>query len=274
MGAKYRKIAHDLRERITRGTLAPGAALPYMKDIAAGEGVSDITVRKALAELSREGLIESRGRAGWYVRLHPSRTRLTVRHRSVERDDLGYYSGPESQGWRPLPWEGSSPQVDTAPVPVDVAEILGVAPESPQTIRRRIVGDPDRAEHRQLADSWLAPWIVDEVPQTASNDTGPGGLVDRVEQWAGRPLTWREVASARMPTPEEATLLGMPRTGAALLRVLRIAYLSGRGRGAPRTVEVQDVRMSGDLFALGYPVPRGPSARWPVPAATGAPAGE
>ncbi|WP_181009068.1 winged helix-turn-helix domain-containing protein, partial [Streptomyces sp. SM12] len=89
MAAMYMQIASDLREEITSGRYAPDTALPLMRDIAAQYGVSDITVRKALGVLVREGLVESRRRAGMWVRAHPDRVRLTVRHRQVERDELG-----------------------------------------------------------------------------------------------------------------------------------------------------------------------------------------
>ncbi|MFF3547630.1 GntR family transcriptional regulator [Streptomyces platensis] len=264
METRYEEIARDLRERITSGEYAPGAALPLMRDIAAAHGVSDITVRKAIGLLKREGLVEGRRRAGVFVRLHPDRLRLTVRQRQVERDEMGYYSGPEVQHWRAIPWDGEQQtRVQSTPAPDDVAELLGVPAGQPLTVRRRIIGDPHREEHRQLADSWIPEWITEEVP-ALTGDTGPGGMYDRVEEWAGRPLRWREEVSARMPSPLEAEALAMPKTGVPLLRTLRVTYLPKRGRSPQRVIEVQDIRMSAAQFAVGYPVTRAASARWPV----------
>ncbi|MFG2833140.1 GntR family transcriptional regulator [Streptomyces sp. NPDC048434] len=268
METRYEEIARDLRERITSGEYAPGAALPLMRDIAADHGVSDITVRKAIGLLKREGLVEGRRRAGVFVRLHPDRLRLTVRQRQIERDEMGYYSGPEVQHWRAIPWDGEQTRVQSTPVPADVAELLGVPAGQSLTVRRRIIGDPRREEHRQLADSWIPEWITEEVPVLAG-DTGPGGMYDRVEEWAGRALRWREEVSARMPSPTEAEALAMPKTGVPLLRTLRVTYLPKKGRAPQRVVEVQDIRMSAAQFAVGYPVTRAASARWPVtPAAS------
>lgn len=265
MTARYEEIASDLRDRIVSGEYPPGSALPLMRDIGAAYEVSDITVRKALAVLTREGLVESRRRSGMFVRSHPDRVRLTVRQRQIERDELGYYSGPEVQHWRALPHpNGEQTRVGSAPVPADVAELLGVAPGTELTVRRRIVGDPGREEHRQLADSWVSGWIKEELPVLATGDTGLGGMYDRVEEWAGRALDWREEVSARMPSPEEADALLMPRTGVPLLRTVRVTLLPGRGRQPDRVIEVQDIRMSSALFAVGYPLPRGRSAKWPV----------
>ncbi|MEU8883870.1 GntR family transcriptional regulator [Streptomyces hydrogenans] len=268
MAAQYEQIARDLRERITSGEYLPGTALPLMRDIAAQYGVSDITVRKAYGLLIREGLIESRRRTGVFVRELPDRVRLTVRNRQVERDELGYYSGPEVQHWRALPHpDGEQTRIATAPAPADVADILGIEVGTEMTVRRRIIGDPNVDTHRQLADSWIPAWVTEELP-VLSGATGAGGMYDRVEEWAGRPLEWREEVSARMPTPEEAAALLMPDAGVPLLRAVRMTVLPARRREPERVVEVQDIRMSAELFAVGYPVPRGASAKWPVRPAT------
>ncbi len=71
-------------------------------------------------------------------------------------------------------------------------------------VRKRIIGDPDiPPEHRQLADSWIAEWVAREVP-SLSGDTGVGGMYDRLEEWAEKPLHWREEVSARMPSPRRS----------------------------------------------------------------------
>ncbi|MFJ4880887.1 GntR family transcriptional regulator [Streptomyces sp. NPDC088745] len=266
--ARYEDIARDLRERITAGELRPGEALPLMRDIAAAAGVSDITVRKAYGVLTREGLIESRGRAGTFVREHPDRVRLLVRRRQIERDHLGYYSGPEVQHWRAVPWpDGEATRKATAPLPADVSDTLGEPAGTELTVRRRIVGDPEIETHRQLADSWIASWVAEELPQL-TGDTGPGGMYDRLEEWAGKPLDWREEVGGRMPTPTEAEQLKMPETGVPLLRVLRVTFFPEDADGPERIVEVQDIRMSAGVFVVGYPLPRAPSAWWPIQPAT------
>lgn len=269
MAAQYEEIARDLRERIVSGEYPPGSQLPMMRDIAAARAVSDITVRKAFALLTQEGLIYSRRRAGTFVREHPDRIRLTVRHRQIERDGLGYYSGAEVQHWRALPHpDGVITRVVEAPTPADVADLLGCDAGAVLTVRKRIIGDPENDSHRQLADSWIADWVTSEVP-AVTGDTGFGGMYDRIEEWSSRPLVWREEASARMPSPEEAEALNMPSQGVPLLRLVRVTELPGDPQPAlTRVVEVQDIRMNAALFAAGYPLRRGQSATWPVARAT------
>jgi len=66
-----RGIAGAIARQIRRGELAPGDRLPTVRDVAAELGVSPATVSAAWQALRRAGLIESRGRAGSYVRSEP-----------------------------------------------------------------------------------------------------------------------------------------------------------------------------------------------------------
>ena len=68
--SKARQVYLVLRERIARGGLAGGHALPGEQALAAEHSVSRITVRRALAELEREGLIQRRRGAGTFVAEH------------------------------------------------------------------------------------------------------------------------------------------------------------------------------------------------------------
>ncbi|GAB2481375.1 GntR family transcriptional regulator [Nocardiopsis aegyptia] len=55
--AQYRRIASDLRERITNGELAPGDALPSEAALVREYEVSRGTARQALSELEGTGLV-------------------------------------------------------------------------------------------------------------------------------------------------------------------------------------------------------------------------
>lgn len=65
---KYAAIADDLRGRILSGDLPAGAALPSNEDLAAQHGVARGTVRRAIEDLQREGLVYGRTTAGMFVR--------------------------------------------------------------------------------------------------------------------------------------------------------------------------------------------------------------
>jgi GntR family transcriptional regulator len=60
-----------LRDAITSGRLKPGAALPTEDELTRDYRVSRVTVRRALAELVADGLIERRQGSGTFVRSRP-----------------------------------------------------------------------------------------------------------------------------------------------------------------------------------------------------------
>ena len=64
----YFQIQQDLASSIASGTLAPGTQLPTEEDLVRRYGVSRTTVRKAVQELDRLGLIEIRRGRGTFVR--------------------------------------------------------------------------------------------------------------------------------------------------------------------------------------------------------------
>ncbi|WP_017595787.1 GntR family transcriptional regulator [Nocardiopsis potens] len=66
--AQYRRIAAELKERITSGDLAPGDALPSEAAIVRKYDVSRGTARQALSELEGTGLIVAVHGKGRFVR--------------------------------------------------------------------------------------------------------------------------------------------------------------------------------------------------------------
>ncbi len=63
----YYQLELNLRERIERGEFAPGAALPREDQLCDYYGVSRITVRRALDDLTQQGLIVRRRGIGSFV---------------------------------------------------------------------------------------------------------------------------------------------------------------------------------------------------------------
>lgn len=63
----YRQIADELSGRIISGELPAGAALPAERKLAETYNVSRVTVRHAVEQLVREGLVEQRRGSGTYV---------------------------------------------------------------------------------------------------------------------------------------------------------------------------------------------------------------
>jgi DNA-binding GntR family transcriptional regulator len=66
-GAAYRQLAGVLRDRIRSGELSAGQRMPSEKDLHDEFGLARETVRRALAVLRGEGLIEIRQGHGTFV---------------------------------------------------------------------------------------------------------------------------------------------------------------------------------------------------------------
>ncbi|MFD4421294.1 PLP-dependent aminotransferase family protein [Agromyces sp. NPDC058484] len=79
-------IAGDLARLVTGGELAAGVRLPTVRELATELGVSPATVSQAWQALAGAGLIESRGRAGSFVR-EASAGRLALRMRGMAAPD-------------------------------------------------------------------------------------------------------------------------------------------------------------------------------------------
>jgi GntR family transcriptional regulator len=73
---RYLEVADGLRERLARGGVAAGGALPSEAELGAECGASRVTVRRALEQLRAEGLVTSRRGSGWFAAHDPVRQAL------------------------------------------------------------------------------------------------------------------------------------------------------------------------------------------------------
>jgi len=245
----WQDVADVLRESIARGDYPPGTTIPKETELMAAHGVGRETVRRAVIQLTAEGLLEPVRRRGTIVRARPARRQIT-RSRLVYRDEIGYYFDHAAQGWRAL----QPTSITRGPVPFDIAGQLGVAPGAEVVIRDRVMGDPATGQPVQLATSYIAVDLADELPVLAGSETGHGGIYDRMEEAGFGPIRWTEAITTRPPTMTEARRLRMS-AGVALLRIVRRA-----SSPAGRALEVNDTRMNGDQFEISYPLSRHPSA--------------
>lgn len=75
-GAAYRQLASVLRDRIRSGALPAGQRMPSEKDLHDEFGLARETVRRAIAVLRAEGLIDVRHGHGTFVVDAPQRVEL------------------------------------------------------------------------------------------------------------------------------------------------------------------------------------------------------
>ncbi len=74
----YRQIVDQITARVIAGDWAPGSALPSIRELAAANGVSVITVKRAYLELEHAGVIVTRHGKGSFVAesIDPTRAHL------------------------------------------------------------------------------------------------------------------------------------------------------------------------------------------------------
>ncbi len=63
----YKQVTDQIRDAVATGTLAAGARLPSIRELAAAAGISPITVKRAYGDLEREGYIVTRQGLGSFV---------------------------------------------------------------------------------------------------------------------------------------------------------------------------------------------------------------
>jgi DNA-binding GntR family transcriptional regulator len=89
-GPKYRRVANDLRARITAGEFPVGSKLPKIANLRDEYGVASNTIERAVDELRAAGLVTSAQGSGIYVQSvtgEPSAEFTAVMKRLDEMED-------------------------------------------------------------------------------------------------------------------------------------------------------------------------------------------
>lgn len=93
---RYAQVAGALRNRISRGALPRGGAIPTIDQLMAEFGVGRVTVRQAVALLAREGLLSPEQGRGTFVTADPgSQRRLLVETSLADLADVYRGDAPD-----------------------------------------------------------------------------------------------------------------------------------------------------------------------------------
>ncbi|ACU39421.1 GntR family transcriptional regulator [Actinosynnema mirum] len=255
-GNSAQRIAQDLLAAIERGEYAPGHQLPSQNVIKARYGVAAQTVQNAFALLHQQGVTEGRHGAGTFVREHRPTVVIPIDH-SVYRDDRGYYFGRATQSYDLI----GKPSVTVGRAPQQVAQRLSVPSGSSVVVRHRVLGTAgEGGQPGQIATSYLPGWLAEELPVVGEASTGSGGIYDRIEEWAGGPLSWPTPRYGAVPaSAEDGTSLRVA-PGTPLLTRYRVAVLPDG-----RPVELNVTRWPGSRYEFeAGDVVRDESAAWPT----------
>lgn len=192
----WRQIANKLRVEISSGSSRPGAQLPTEAELSARFGVNRHTVRRALEELSRDGLVRVEQGRGTFIAEDVLDYAVEARTRFSEWI-MKHNKEPSGKVLR-LQETGADQRVASglgirAGARVALLERIGYADERPVGITRhffpvgRLKGILDALRaHPRITDALLAVGVEDYLRQQTR-------------------------VTARLPTPTEADLLHMSR---------------------------------------------------------------
>ena len=204
----YLQLKKSIEQAVNSGLLGPGDALPSERDIAVKADVSRVTVRKAVQDLVRGGVLVQRHGSGTFVaprvkRVEQSLSRLTSFTEDMARRGMTVESAWLNRGL-------------FAPSP-DEMMALGLSADErvARVSRLRIAnGTPLAIERASLSASVLPD------PQAV----GPS-LYAALEKTGNRPVRAVQRISAANLGAEDAELLEAPAASASL-NIERISYLA------------------------------------------------
>jgi GntR family transcriptional regulator len=238
--SRYRQLAQHLREAIRRGDHAPGSTLPSEAQLVATYSLSRPTVRRALALLRAEGLIDVQaGRGAFVVAQPPIRLTLNRYRPAAQRPDVGPFEATVPGGF------GELVMVQVEVADDDVAARLEIESGDEVVYRRRHMhADPD-ASVVQIQEGRF-PLAVVEGTLLAERAKVTQGTYAALASIGHPPTTITEEVAARMPSADEAALLALG-PGEPVLTVTRLT----RDQDA-RPVELLRVVASADRTVLCY----------------------
>ncbi|APU17332.1 MULTISPECIES: GntR family transcriptional regulator [Actinoalloteichus] len=220
--AVYHQIADELRKKITSGGYEAGSRLPTETELIETYDSGRVTVRRALAVLAQEGLIESRRGEGVFVRRTPPLLRLgNTRFSRADRErGLGAFAAEaEKLG---VSWEQESlGEIEVTDTPQAAIEVLGEANSAVRYRRMILAGTPT-----QLANSYVPASLAEEIGWSRG-EAAPGGLYGLLEQHGYQLTSFRETVVASAATPDEAVALQINQ-GVPVARVTRVAFAGER----------------------------------------------
>lgn len=221
----YLQLRKSIEDAVNRGVIGPGDALPSERDIATKADISRVTVRKAVQDLVKGGILVQRHGSGTFVaprmeRVEQSLSRLTSFTEDMARRGMAVRSEWLDRGLY-------------APSPEEMM-VLGLASNElvARLARLRIANDTPLAIERASISASV-------LPDPAAIATS---LYAALETTGNRPVRAVQRISAANLSGGDAQLLEVP-AGSATLRIERISYL-----GSGKVIEFTRSIYRGDAY--------------------------
>ncbi|MBI0296911.1 GntR family transcriptional regulator [Streptomyces sp. PRKS01-29] len=238
---KYQRIADALRDAIKAGEYGPGDRLPGENDLMATYGVARMTARQALGVLQNEGITESRKGVGVFVRAFRPLRRRGIQRLSQDQWGTGRSIWSADIGDRTLAVDQI--RVSEEEAPDSIGAVLNAQTGTATCVRsRRYVLD---GKPVMLATSYFPADLVAGSAIT-QEDTGPGGVYERLAELGHKPVHFREEIRSRMPSYDEANRLELA-MGTPVIVICRTAFAD---EGRP--VEVNEMVLDSAAYVLEY----------------------
>ncbi|MDW6026647.1 GntR family transcriptional regulator [Mesorhizobium sp. BAC0120] len=204
----YLQLKKSIEDAVRRGIIGPGDALPSERDIAARADVSRVTVRKAVQDLVKGGILVQRHGSGTFVAPRVERVEQSLSLLTSFTEDMARRGMTVRSEWLDRGVYAPSPE-----------EMMVLGLSSTDMVARisrlRIANDTPLAIERASLSSSVLP-----DPRTID-----ASLYATLEKTGNRPVRAMQRISAANLGEADARLLQVP-VGSAGLNIERISYLA------------------------------------------------
>jgi GntR family transcriptional regulator len=216
----YQVIAWEIRDKINRGELEPGDAIPSLPTIRDDYRVSYQTAQAAVTLLKVWGLVRSDvGRGTFVLEIRP----VTEILGSPADPGTSYAHGGT---WREVVagygMTGTQRVTDAGrtATPIDVADAFGLEAETTITWRQRIMLVDD--DPVQIATSYYPDDIAEAIPALAQPDRLPSSAPQLMARAGWVITSGQDLVTAKPAAEDEAAMLAVE-VGTPVAQVLRVA---------------------------------------------------
>jgi len=224
---RYQRVQESLAQEIRRDGRAPGSPLPPERALAEHFGVSRVTLRRALAELERRGIVTRAASRGWSVGGSP-----------IGEPPNALMSFSEMAATRGLTAASRIVDRQVRAASMDEAETLGLAPGAPifELERLRLMDGMPILLDRSRLPLALAPEL-DEI------DFSTSSLYTALEERYGLRPTRAHFSIEAVPANKRDAKLLDVEAGAPLLRCDQVTEDE-----TGRLIELCEMRYRGDRY--------------------------
>lgn len=202
---QLKKVIHDAVER---GVIGPGDALPSERDIAIRADLSRVTVRKAVQDLVRGGILVQRHGSGTFVASKAGKVEQSLSRLTSFTEDMARRGMTVRSEW-----------LDRGVYPPSPEEMMALGLSASELVAR--------VSRLRLADD--RPLAIERASLSAAVLPDPGSvgasLYAALGKLGNRPVRAVQRISAANLGEADARILAVP-AGSASLNIERISYLA------------------------------------------------